>query len=372
MLNTIKKAASSLLSGLNSISGQSNQYSADAELKRAEDTQKRYSDAINTQYAAGIQNLQDQQKNLSLQYDPERASVNAQYERSVRNNAEQMANLGLTRSGTNLTAMTALENERARGLAEVNSAQDAANRQLQAQIKEYMAQRDSDIAKQSASIYENAYNNISAYERQLATMEAQNKYDKEMAALNHKYNQQMATLEQSYNLALQTSDYAQQRALKTEMAALEQGYKMQALEKQAELDNASYAQRAATDWNYYQQQAALDNKLALQQYNSKAATDWGYYQQQAALDNKYATALQQLKNASSSSSKNKINFVGEPVATTDDLYTERARQILSLGNSISRNDEGGRAMLRGALDSSYEEGRIADTEYAFLIRILGF
>ncbi len=253
MLNTIKNTAHSLIkSGLNSISGQSNQYSADTELARAEETQKRYTDAINTQYAAGIQNLQDQQKNLALQYDPQRASVNAQYERGMRNNAEQMANLGLTRSGTNLTAMTALDTERARGMAEVNSAQDAASRQLQAQINEYIAQRDSDIAKQSASIYENAYNNISAYERQLATLEAQNRYDKEMAVLNHSFNQQMATLEHSYNLALQTNDYAQKKALETEMAALEQNYKIQALEKQAELDNASYAQRAATDWGYTQ------------------------------------------------------------------------------------------------------------------------
>lgn len=360
MLSQIKDKVSNLVNGVKSLTGQNNQYNAETELANAEKVAQMYSDAINTQYAAGIQNLQNQKQGLANEYDPERASVNAQYERSVRNNNEQMANLGLTRSGTNLTAQTALETARQSGIAAVDAAQAKVAQDLQSQINQYIAQRDSEIASQRASAYNTAYNNISAHERELAQMERQ-----------HKYNQQMATLEAAYNFALSTNNFAQQALLQNEMAVLEQTFKMQTLERQSALDNEAYAKRAATDWNYYQQQAALDSKYALDQYKSKAATDWGYYQQQAALDNKYAVALQQLKNAYSSSNNNKIDFVGEPVATTDDLYTERARQLLSLGNSISRNDEGGRAMLRGALDSSYGEGRIADTEYAFLIRILG-
>ena len=62
MLKTIANAANSLL---NTVSGQSNQYSASKELQNAKDIQKMYSDAINTQYAAGIQNLQNQDKTLA-------------------------------------------------------------------------------------------------------------------------------------------------------------------------------------------------------------------------------------------------------------------------------------------------------------------
>lgn len=213
---------------------------------KADAISKKYADAINTQYAAGIQNLQDQKKGIAAAYDPHRASVNAQYERGVRNANEQMANLGLTRSGTNLTQQMALETERQRGMAEVNTAQAEAAQNLQAQINQYMAERDAAIGQQAARLYENTYN-----------MQQQFKHDEDMAALNHRYNQQMAVLQHQHNLALATNNHALQLSLEKEMAALEQDYRIATLEKQAELDNASYAQRAATDWNYQQKQMAL-------------------------------------------------------------------------------------------------------------------
>ena len=288
MLKTIANAANSLL---NTVSGQSNQYSASKELQNAKDIQKMYSDAINTQYAAGIQNLQNQDKTLALQYDPQRALVNSNYERGVRNNEEQMANLGLTRSGTNLTSQLALETERQRGLAEVNAAQDAKRRELQAQINEYIAQRDSAIAQQSASIYQNAYDNISEYQRQLAQMEKQHSYDKEMAAegyahdkemaaISNQYNRDMAALEYEHSLALANNNYDRQLQIEKEMAALEQQYKIETLNRQAEIDkqllsteyglkNSSYAKQAAIDWDYAQKNAALEKELTTDPLSAK-------------------------------------------------------------------------------------------------------
>lgn len=252
MLKTIANTANSLL---NTVSGQSNQYSAAKELQNAKDIQKMYSDAINTQYAAGIQNLQNQEKTLALQYDPQRALVNSNYERGVQNNAEQMANLGLIRSGTNLTAQLALETERQRGLAEVNSAQDAARRDLQAQINEYIAQRDSAIAQQSASVYQNAYDNISEYQRQLAQMDKQHGYDKEMADINNTYNRNMAILEQEHALALANNNYDRQLEIEKEMAALNQQYKIETLDHQAKLDkellNAEYSLKSSVGSSAY-------------------------------------------------------------------------------------------------------------------------
>ena len=93
-----------------------NQYSEAAELARINDLSQRYRDAINTQYAAGIQNLETQKAKAYVNYDPLRASVNSEYARGVRTNQENMANLGLTRSGTNLTAQLKLDTERQRGI----------------------------------------------------------------------------------------------------------------------------------------------------------------------------------------------------------------------------------------------------------------
>ncbi|MBQ5824615.1 MAG: hypothetical protein IIW48_07370 [Clostridia bacterium] len=304
---------------------------------KADEVSKKYADAINTQYAAGIQNLQDQKKGIAAAYDPQRASVNAQYERGVRNNNEQMANLGLTRSGTNLTQQMALETERQRGIAEVNTAQAEAAQKLQAQINEYIAQRDSEIAQQSARLYENAY-----------TTQQQFAHDKEMAAISHRYDQEMAALQHQYNIALSKNDHEQTAALQKEMAALEQSYNIATLEKQAELDKANYAHRAAIDWDYsqkgaaldwdyYQKQAALDNINALNLYNSKASTDWDYYQKQAALDNSNALSLYNSKASTdwnyyqkqaALDNSNALSLYNSKASTDWDYYQKQA----ALGN----------------------------------------
>ena len=348
MLKTIANAANSLL---DTVSGQSNQYSASKELQNAKDIQKMYSDAINTQYAAGIQNLQNQDKTLALQYDPQRALVNSNYERGVRNNEEQMANLGLTRSGTNLTSQLALESERQRGLAEVNSAQDAKRRELQAQINEYIAQRDSAIAQQSASIYQNAYDNISEYQRQLAQMEKQHSYDKEMAAegyahdkemaaISNQYNRDMAALEYEHSLALANNNYDRQLQIEKEMAALEQQYKIETLNRQAEIDkqllsteyglkNSSYAKQAAIDWDYAQKNAALEKES--------------------------------VENPRSDSYKLQTD-VGKNV------YNYQIQNGWKPGESLSDKEA---SLQKAALDTYADLGTISKSDYGYLIRILG-
>lgn len=358
MLKTISNVANSLL---NTVSGQSNQYSATKELQNAKDVQKMYSDAINTQYAAGIQNLQNQEKTVALQYDPQRALVNSNYERGVRNNAEQMANLGLTRSGTNLTAQLALETERQRGLAEVKSNEDAKRRELQAQINEYIAQRDSDIAKQSASIYQNAYDNISEYQRQLAQMETQHKYDKELAAdsyahdkemvaIENGYKQEMAKLEYEYSLALSNNNYDREAQIKKEMAALEQEYAMAKLNRQAELDKQVYSSKAATDWNYYQKQAALDSEydiaLALAKAKAKEDTDDGTVDDQTN---------------------------DEPKVADRDLIVEFPYRSGAFNpNTKTWKDEQSKQTWKNQIDDWASEGEITKEDYFYILDKLGY
>ena len=272
-------------------------YSAASELENAEKVAQMYADAMNAQYAAGIQNLSDQKARLGAEYDPYRAAANAQYERNVRTNNEQMANLGLNRSGTNLTNQIKLSTERQRNLAEVDSNQAKAAQDLQAQINEYIAQRDSAIATHRANTYQSAYNNISDYQRSSALAEQQFGYDQKLAELDYAHDKEMAALNHEYTIAEMNNDYAKKAQLEREMAALDYSYSIQKMERQAQLDTESYAQRAATDWNYYQQQASLDNQYAQSLYDSKAATDWNYYQQQAAIDNQYAQSLYNAKAA---------------------------------------------------------------------------
>lgn len=352
-----------------------NTWSAETELANAEKYAQMYSDALDIQYAAGIQNLTDQKNNIAATYDPYRAGVNAQYERSVRSNDEQMANLGLSRSGTNLTNQIRLSNERARGMAEVDSDQAKAAQELQAQINEYIAQRDSAKAQERATAYQSAYTNISSQQRTLAQMAQQNQYDIQLAELDYAHDEEMAKLNHEYAIAEMNNDYAKKAQLEKEMAALEYSYSLQKIERQAQLDDESYAKKAATDWDYYQQQAALDSELSLDEYKAKAATDWGYTQKQLALENSYDLSLINAKNAASSSGNDSEIFSDlsttiSSVSGLSDAAKNAYNQCLIALEHYEYSDSGyGEALAKA---NAYKAaGHLTDAEYVFLIQKLG-
>lgn len=321
------------------------------ELARISDLAAQYRGAIYNQYAAGIQNLQSQKENAYAQYDPLRASVNNEYAKGVKTNNENMANLGLTRSGTNLTAQLKLDTERQRGIAGVNAQQAEAERKLQEQINTYMAERDSAIASKEADLYANAYNNISAYNRQLAQMEAQHKYNVEMAKLNQKYERQRQTLDFLYSLAGNTSNNLQQAAFSLGSSVLDRGFDMMSTERQAQLDKDMYAYKSATDWDYYQKQAALDNS--------------------------YDVALTRLKNAyssSSSSSKSKskdysVEKLGKNAKALYNLYNARIDEAETTDDPFVRNMN--YALVMEEIAHAVNEYQIQQTEAAALLEMWG-
>ena len=289
----------------------------------------------------------------------------------MRTNNETMANLGLNRSGTNLTNQIRLSNERARGMAEVDSNQAKAEQELKAQINDYIAQRDSAKAQQKAEAFQNAYNNISSHQRTLAQMEQQNKYDIQLAELDYAHDEEMARLNHQYAIAEMNNDYAKKAQLEKEMAALDYSYSMQKIERQQQLENESYAERAATDWNYYQQQAALDSKLSLDEYKAKTATDWGYKQKQAALDSKNSSGT----SAANSGTPQKEIF--DDLSTTISSVTGLSDQAK---NAYNRCREGlefydyndtGYANALSRLTRYREAGQITDAEYVFILQDLG-
>jgi hypothetical protein len=318
-------------------------------LDRASDLIADYRAAINSQYAAGIQNLQSQKENAYLEYDPLRASVNNEYAKSVRTNDENMANLGLTRSGTNLTAQLKLDTEKQRGIAGVNAAQKEAERKLQEQINTYIAERDSTIAAKSADIYSSAYNNIAAHNSQLAQMEAQHNYNIEMAKLNQKYERQRQTLDFLYSLAGSTSNNLQQAAFSLGSSVLDQGFNMMSAERQAQLDKDMYAYKSATDWDYYQKQAALDNS--------------------------YDVAMAQLKNAySSSSSKSKtkdysVESLGKNAKALYNLYDARIKEAENTDDPFVSNMN--YALVLNEIEHAVDEYQIKQSDADKLINIWG-
>lgn len=322
------------------------------ELARISDLASQYRSAIYNQYAAGIQNLQSQKENAYAQYDPLRASVNNEYAKGVKTNNENMANLGLTRSGTNLTAQLKLDTERQRGIAGVNAQQAEAERKLQEQINTYMAERDSAIATKEADLYANAYNNISAYNRQLAQMEAQHNYDVEMAKLNQKYERQRQTLDFLYSLAGSTSNNLQQAAFSLGSSVLDRGFDMMSMERQAQLDRQEYANRAAIDYNY---------DVALQQLKNAYSSSAKSYSGSKGTTSKSST--QKLSGKTIYNVEN----LGKNAKSLYDTYNTRMQRANETSFTEVRNANANTTL--NAIASALNNGQISETEADWLIRL---
>ena len=354
-------------------------YSEAQELANAQKLSDLYANAINTRYSAGIANLQDQMAHISEDYEPYRLQAEAAAIKSHGKLQENMANLGLTRSGTNLTMQTGIETAKQRTLADINAQEAKAARDLQAQINEYIAQRDSAIATQTADLYQSAYGNVSSFNRNMQTMATQHGYDKEMAAIEQSYNKEMAAIEQQYKLAYMRADYQEQAQLQREMAEIEQRYNMQLKAYDSQLAQQEYNNRAATDWSYYQKQAALDSQNDINLYNAKAL----YNSAGAASTSGSAkSASSSAKSTSSSGNPNSSTKSyapensGSKVASSHDLKSQTAKTLYDNieATRTSSNPANRKAIsynyIDTQLDTAYDTGKITYNEYMFLLDVM--
>lgn len=222
------------------------------------DQAKKYAESLNQAVDIGaapqIQNITGQIQGVQEQFNPYRNAAEVQSRIDAKTLAEQMANTGLTRSGTNLTAQTALTTTKQNTLSGINKAESAARKDLISQLNAYIAQRDAAKQNNLATAQQQAYQNVSEYTRATSLAEINQGYAKEMARINNDYNIANTRLANELASAREDKNWARESALQEQQAELNRQHDIamsnlnaQHAAEQQRVDNEAAAARQAAD-----------------------------------------------------------------------------------------------------------------------------
>lgn len=188
------------------------------------DQAKKYAESLNKAVDIGaapqIQNITGQIQGVQEQFNPYRNAAELQSRIDAKTLAEQMANTGLTRSGTNLTAQTALTTTKQNTLSGINKAESAARKDLISQLNAYIAQRDATKQQNLATAQQQAYQNVSEFNRTTALAEINQNYAKENARINQQYNIELTKLQDQLTSAREDKNWLRESELTKQQAEL--------------------------------------------------------------------------------------------------------------------------------------------------------
>lgn len=170
--------------------------------------------------APQIANIQGQIADVPNVFNPYRNAAEVQSRIDAKTLAEQMANTGLTRSGTNLTAQTALQTTKQNTLNTINQKEMAAKKDLVAQLNAYIAQRDATKQQNLATAQQQAYQNVSDYTRTTSLAEINQQYAQENARINNEYNMANTRLADELATAREDKNWAREAELTRQQAEL--------------------------------------------------------------------------------------------------------------------------------------------------------
>lgn len=249
------------------------------------DQAKKYAESLNQAVDIGaapqIQNITGQIQGVQEQFNPYRNAAEVQSRIDAKTLAEQMANTGLTRSGTNLTAQTALTTTKQNTLSGINKAESAARKDLISQLNAYIAQRDAAKQNNLATAQQQAYQNVSDYNRATSLAELNDKYNKENAAIANTYAQENARINNDYNIQLtrlndelatarEEKNFARESELAKQQAELNRQHDIaisnlnaQHAAEQQRIDNEAAAARQAADNEAAMARQAANNAAAM-------------------------------------------------------------------------------------------------------------
>ena len=219
---------------------------------------KKYAESLNQAVDIGaapqIQNFQGQIQGVQEQFNPYRNAAEVQSRIDAKTLAEQMANTGLTRSGTNLTQQTALTTAKQNTLSTINKAESTARKELVAQLNSYIARRDAAKQQNLATAQQQAYQNVSDYNRTTSLAEINQNYAKENARISQEYNVELTRLNDELTTAREDKNFAREAELTRQQAELNRQHDInianlnaQHAAEQARIDNEAAAQRDAAN-----------------------------------------------------------------------------------------------------------------------------
>lgn len=163
-------------------------YNPQDEYKQAQKLAAMLNKSIDTAYAPGIAEYGRQIEAAPAQFNPYRNSAEVQARIQAQTVNEQMANAGLSASGSNLTAQTAVQTGKQTALKQINAQQAALVQKLKSELNAYIAQRDAAKQEGYTGFYQQAGQNVTAFNQQAAQAAQQQKYTLEQMAVANGYN----------------------------------------------------------------------------------------------------------------------------------------------------------------------------------------
>lgn len=106
-----------------------------------------YSDIINQQYGKAQNQITEQQQQLKPMYQQQRNATDVQAHQNSRRLSELMAQRGMGRTGTMMTGMAGVQNQRMGQLADINRDQSFANTQMGNRLAELEQGRAADLSR---------------------------------------------------------------------------------------------------------------------------------------------------------------------------------------------------------------------------------
>lgn len=142
-----------------------------------------YSNIINQQYGKAQNQITEQQQQLQPMYQQQRNATDVQAHQNSRRLSELMAQRGMGRTGTMMTGMAGVQNQRIGQLADINRDQSFANTQMSNRMAELEQGRAADLSRASLG-YEDYGFRAEQLKQSLASLEQQNELQRQQAMMN--------------------------------------------------------------------------------------------------------------------------------------------------------------------------------------------
>ena len=164
--------------------------------KDAEVLANRMNKAIDTVYAPGLADMEFQKSQIPGEFNVYRNAADLQARVDAQTLNERMANMGLTSSGTNLTAQTAIDVSNQNVHSQINTAEAKAVQEIRSKISAYIAERDAKKQETLATAMGRAEDTINQFMIAKSSAELNHYYNTLQQEQNHKYTLELRKVDE--------------------------------------------------------------------------------------------------------------------------------------------------------------------------------
>ncbi len=217
--------------------------------KDAEVLANRMNKAIDTVYAPGLADMEFQKSQIPGEFNVYRNAADLQARVDAQTLNERMANMGLTSSGTNLTAQTAIDVSNQNVHSQINTAEAKAVQEIRRKIAAYIAERDAKKQETLATAMGRAEDTINQFMIAKSSAELNHYYNTLQQEQNHKYTLELRKVDEQIMIAKENRDYQKEKELTQMRHNLEKERQAQAAQLNYQYSRKLAIEKAKTKTN---------------------------------------------------------------------------------------------------------------------------